>query len=48
MMVVDDKDAQSVINLINEKAKTGFIGDGKIFMSPVEASYTIRTGEAVL
>jgi nitrogen regulatory protein PII 1 len=48
MTVVDDEDAQTVINLINEKAKTGFIGDGKIFVSPVEASYTIRTGEAVL
>lgn len=48
MIVVDNNDVQSVINLINEKAKTGFIGDGKIFLSPVEASYTIRTGEAVL
>jgi len=48
MMVVDDKDAQSVIKIISEKSKTGFIGDGKIFISPVDASYTIRTGEAVL
>lgn len=48
MMVVDDQDVQTVVALINEKTKTGFIGDGKIFLSPVEASYTIRTGEAVL
>jgi nitrogen regulatory protein PII 1 len=48
MMVVDDKDVQLVIGVITEKSKTGFIGDGKIFISPVEASYTIRTGEAVL
>lgn len=48
MMVVDDQDVQTVVALINEKAKTGFIGDGKIFLSLVEASYTIRTGEAVL
>jgi nitrogen regulatory protein PII 1 len=48
MMVVDDKDVQSVIGIISEKSKTGFIGDGKIFISPVDASYTIRTGEAVL
>jgi nitrogen regulatory protein PII 1 len=34
--------------LIQDKAKTGFIGDGKIFVSPVEAAYTVRTGEAVL
>jgi nitrogen regulatory protein PII 1 len=48
MMVVDDKDVQLVIGVISGKSKTGFIGDGKIFISPVEASYTIRTGEAVL
>jgi nitrogen regulatory protein PII 1 len=48
MMVVDDKDVPLVIGIISEKSKTGFIGDGKIFISPVEASYTIRTGEAVL
>ncbi len=33
---------------IEDKARTGFIGDGKIFVSPVETAYTIRTGEAVL
>ncbi|MBF0540316.1 MAG: P-II family nitrogen regulator [Nitrospirae bacterium] len=48
MMVIDDKDVDKVINLIQDKAKTGFIGDGKIFVSPVEAAYTVRTGEAVL
>jgi nitrogen regulatory protein PII 1 len=48
MMVVDDKDANKVIGLINDKARTGFVGDGKIFVSPVESAYTVRTGEAVL
>jgi nitrogen regulatory protein PII 1 len=48
MMVVEDKDVQLVIGIISDKSKTGFIGDGKIFISPVEVSYTIRTGEAVL
>jgi nitrogen regulatory protein PII 1 len=48
MMVVDDEDAGKVIGLINEKARTGFVGDGKIFVSPVETVYTVRTGEAVL
>ncbi|OGW26011.1 MAG: nitrogen fixation protein NifD [Nitrospirae bacterium GWC2_42_7] len=48
MMVVDDEDTGKVINIIQEKAKTGFIGDGKIFVSPVDNAYTVRTGEAVL
>ncbi|MCX8028343.1 MAG: P-II family nitrogen regulator [Thermodesulfovibrionales bacterium] len=48
MMVVDDEDVKKVVSIITEKAKTGFIGDGKIFVSPVEAAYTVRTGEAVL
>ncbi|GAB6183649.1 P-II family nitrogen regulator [Thermodesulfovibrio hydrogeniphilus] len=45
MMVVDDEDVDRVIAIINDKARTGFIGDGKIFVSPVERSFTIRTGE---
>lgn len=48
MMVVDDEDVKKVVSIIMEKARTGFIGDGKIFISPVEAAYTVRTGEAVL
>lgn len=48
MTVVEDDDVTTVISTIEEKAKTGFIGDGKIFVSPVETAYTIRTGEAGL
>jgi nitrogen regulatory protein PII 1 len=48
MMVVDDEDVPGVVGLIREKAKSGFIGDGKIFVSPVETAYTIRTGESGL
>jgi nitrogen regulatory protein PII 1 len=48
MTVVNDDEAQKVIGIISDKARTGFIGDGKIFVSPVDASYTVRTGEAVL
>lgn len=48
MMVVNDRDVEKVVNLIHEKAKTGFVGDGKIFISPVENAYTVRTGEAGL
>ena len=48
MIVVDDEDEKKVIDLIQAKAKTGFIGDGKIFVSPVDNAYTVRTGEAGL
>jgi len=48
MMVVNDGDVEKVVDLIHEKAKTGFVGDGKIFISPVENAYTVRTGEAGL
>lgn len=48
MMVVEDGDVGKVMKVIEDKAKTGFIGDGKIFVSPVETAFTIRTGEAVL
>ncbi len=48
MLVVEDESAQGVVELIEDKARTGFIGDGKIFISPVEQAYTIRTGEAGL
>ena len=35
----------AIIEAISSKAKTGQIGDGKIFVSPVEQVYRIRTGE---
>lgn len=48
MLVVEDEDAAQVVSVIEDKARTGFIGDGKIFVSPVEEAHTIRTGEAAL
>ncbi len=48
MTVVNNEEVERVIKTIQDKAKTGFIGDGKIFISPVEAAYTIRTGEVGL
>jgi nitrogen regulatory protein PII 1 len=48
MMVVNDKDVDRVLGIMQDKARTGFVGDGKIFISPVETAYTVRTGEAVL
>jgi nitrogen regulatory protein PII 1 len=43
MMVVDDESVDEAIKIINYKAYTGNYGDGKIFISPVEEAYTIRT-----
>lgn len=48
MMVVNDRDMNKVVGIIVEKAKTGFVGDGKIFVSPVDTAFTVRTGEAEL
>lgn len=45
MMVVEDEDVDRVVKIIEDKARTGFIGDGKIFISPVERAFTIRTGK---
>jgi nitrogen regulatory protein P-II 1 len=43
--VVPDAMVQSVIDAIEKTAKTGKIGDGKIFVIPVEEVVRIRTGE---
>jgi len=45
MMVVDDDLLESAIKIIEDSARTGNIGDGKIFVSSVEEAYTIRTGQ---
>jgi len=42
--VPDDK-AGTVVRIISDSAKTGKIGDGKIFVTPVEEVIRIRTGE---
>src|SRR5512137_2830310 len=41
----DDKDCQIVVDTICEKGRTGAVGDGKIFVLPVEDVIRIRTGE---
>ncbi len=45
-VVVDASMADRVVATISEKAKTGKIGDGKIFVLPVEKAVRIRTGES--
>ena len=44
-MVVDDALAERVVEAIANAAQTGRIGDGKIFVIPVESALRIRTGE---
>ena len=44
--LVDDADAARVAETIIESARTGSIGDGKVWIVPVEALYRVRTGEA--
>jgi nitrogen regulatory protein P-II 1 len=44
-VVVDDAKADTAISTIVKAAQTGQIGDGKIFVSTLEDSVRIRTGE---
>ena len=44
-VVVDNDKVNSVIEAIREAAKTGEIGDGKIFISPIDSVVRIRTGD---
>ena len=44
-IIVSDTILPQVIEAIEKSAKTGRIGDGKIFVTPVEAVIRIRTGE---
>jgi len=44
-IVVDDSQVETVVSAVQEAARTGEIGDGKIFVSSVEAVIRIRTGD---
>ncbi len=44
-IVVQDSEASAVAEAIVKSANTGKIGDGKVFLSPVEEAIRIRTGE---
>jgi nitrogen regulatory protein PII len=44
-IVVEDDKVDVVVQAVQEAARTGEIGDGKIFVSPVEAVVRIRTGD---
>jgi nitrogen regulatory protein PII len=44
--VVEAKDVPTIVDSILKHARTGSIGDGKVFVLPVEEAYRIRTGES--
>ena len=44
--VVADGDVKTIVDTILKHARTGSIGDGKVFVMPVEEAYRIRTGES--
>ena len=44
-IIVSDEVAAQVVDAIAEAAKTGRIGDGKIFVTPIDEVVRIRTGE---
>jgi nitrogen regulatory protein P-II 1 len=45
-MIVETDMAEKVIATITDVANTGTVGDGKIFVMPIEGAYRIRTGES--
>ena len=44
-VLVDEDDAQSVVDVIVKTAQTGRIGDGKVWSVPVDSVVRVRTGE---
>jgi nitrogen regulatory protein PII len=45
IVVVDDSNVETAVQAIMEAARTGEIGDGKIFVNSVETAIRIRTGD---
>ena len=44
-ILVDDAEADAVVNAVVESAATGTIGDGTVWVIPVETAVRVRTGE---
>jgi nitrogen regulatory protein P-II 1 len=44
--VVASEDVQTIVDTILKHGRTGAIGDGKVFVLPVEEAYRVRTGES--
>ena len=44
--VVSSTDVQMIVDTILKHARTGAVGDGKVFVMPVEEAFRVRTGES--
>jgi nitrogen regulatory protein P-II 1 len=44
-IIIDDEDCDQVVDIICEHGRTGAVGDGKVFIMPVEEVVRIRTGD---
>jgi nitrogen regulatory protein P-II 1 len=44
-IVTDDADAEDIVGIIQKNAQTGRIGDGKVWVSPVDTVVRVRTGD---
>ena len=44
-ILVDDADAEHIVDVIVSAARTGKIGDGKVWVTPVDEVLRVRTGE---
>ena len=45
-VVVDDGDVDRIVSALLDTARTDKIGDGKVWVTPIEGAYRIRTGES--
>jgi nitrogen regulatory protein PII len=43
-MVIDNNKVEDVVRVVSQEARTGEIGDGRVFILPVEQAYHVRTG----
>ena len=43
-IVTDDNKMDDIVRILTETARTGEIGDGRVFVLPVEEAYHVRTG----
>ena len=48
LIVIQDDRVEALLQVVRDAALTGYPGDGKIFISPVDSAYTIRTGKPEL
>ena len=44
--VVADRDVQTIVDTVLKHGRTGAVGDGKVFVLPVEQAFRVRTGES--